>query len=147
MSSDLGKVSAVVASEGINGIKKFKITLFNPIRPMLADRIISEEEAVKKILNKFAAEYKLDGERVQIHKMDNKIIRTIIEKFNGGPVGLKTIATACSEEADTIEEVYEPFLIQEGFLKRTNRGRQITQLGYKHLNIPAPKNNQNLLFE
>ena len=82
-----------------------------------------------------------------LDEMDNKIIRTIIEKFNGGPVGLKTIATACSEEADTIEEVYEPFLIQEGFLKRTNRGRQITKLGYKHLNIPAPKNNQNLLFE
>ena len=82
-----------------------------------------------------------------LDEMDNKIIRTIIEKFNGGPVGLKTIATACSEEADTIEEVYEPFLIQEGFLKRTNRGRQITQLGYKHLNIPAPKNNQNLLFK
>jgi len=82
-----------------------------------------------------------------LDEMDNKIIRTIIEKFNGGPVGLKTIATACSEEADTIEEVYEPFLIQEGFLQRTNRGRQITKLGYKHLNIPAPKNNQNLLFE
>ena len=77
--------------------------------------------------------------------MDNKIIRTVIEKFNGGPVGLKTIATACSEEAGTIEEVYEPYLIQEGFIKRTNRGRAITELGYKHMNIPSPKNN--LLFD
>ena len=62
VSSDLGKVSEIVANEGIDGIKKFEITLFNPIRPMLADRIKSEEEAVKKISDKFAAEYKLDGE-------------------------------------------------------------------------------------
>jgi len=74
VSSDLGKVSEIIANQGIDGIKKFQITLFNPIRPMLADRVISEEEAVKKISNKFAAEYKLDGERVQIHKKDNKII-------------------------------------------------------------------------
>ncbi|KFM20762.1 DNA ligase protein [Marine Group I thaumarchaeote SCGC AAA799-D07] len=74
VSSDLGKVSVIIANEGIDGIKKFEITLFNPIRPMLADRVISEEEAVKKYLNKFAAEYKLDGERVQIHKKNNKII-------------------------------------------------------------------------
>jgi DNA ligase-1 len=74
VSSDLGKVSEIIANQGIDGIKKFKIALFNPIRPMLADRVISEEEAVKKISNKFAAEYKLDGERVQIHKKDDKII-------------------------------------------------------------------------
>ena len=80
-----------------------------------------------------------------LDEMDNKIIRTIIEKFSGGPVGVKTIATACSEEAGTIEEVYEPYLIQEGFIKRTNRGRAITELGYKHMNIPSPKNN--LLFD
>ena len=60
---------------------------------------------------------------------------TIIEKFKGGPVGLSTIATACGEEAETIEEVYEPFLIQEGYLKRTARGRMATELAYKHLNI------------
>ena len=76
-----------------------------------------------------------------LDEMDNKIIRTIIEKFSGGPVGVKTIATACSEEAGTIEEVYEPYLIQEGFIKRTNRGRKITELGYKHMKIPHPKNN------
>ena len=82
-----------------------------------------------------------------LDEMDNKIIRTVIEKFNGGPVGIKTIATACSEEPDTIEEVYEPYLIQEGFIKRTNRGREITKLGYKHLKIPTPTNKQNFLFE
>ena len=62
----------------------------------------------------------------------------IIEKFKGGPVGLNTIATACSEESDTIEEVYEPFLIQEGYIKRTSRGREATELAYKHLKIVPP---------
>ncbi|MEJ5315565.1 MAG: Holliday junction branch migration DNA helicase RuvB [Tenuifilum sp.] len=69
-----------------------------------------------------------------LDEMDNKIILTIIEKFKGGPVGLNTIATAVGEDAGTIEEVYEPFLIQEGFLKRTPRGREVTDLAYKHLN-------------
>ena len=74
VSSDLGKVSLIVATDGIDGIKKFKISLFSPIRPMLADRIKSEEDAIKKMPEQFAAEYKLDGERVQIHKQSNKII-------------------------------------------------------------------------
>ena len=74
VSSDLGKVSEVIASEGLDGIKKFQISLFSPIRPMLADRIKSEEEAIKKMPTEFAAEYKLDGERVQIHKQADKII-------------------------------------------------------------------------
>ncbi|MDC0193934.1 ATP-dependent DNA ligase [Candidatus Nitrosopelagicus sp.] len=74
VSSDLGKVAEILATEGINGVLKFNTSLFSPIRPMLADRVKSEEEAIKKIENKFAAEYKLDGERAQIHKKDNKII-------------------------------------------------------------------------
>jgi len=74
VSSDLGKVSEVIASEGLDGIKKFQISLFSPVRPMLADRIKSEEEAIKKMPSEFAAEYKLDGERVQIHKQADKII-------------------------------------------------------------------------
>ena len=68
-----------------------------------------------------------------LDEMDNKILRTIIEKFGGGPVGVNTIATSVSEEAGTIEEVYEPFLIKEGFLKRTPRGREATELAYTHL--------------
>ena len=67
--------------------------------------------------------------------MDNKILGTIIEKFKGGPVGLNTIATAVGEEAGTIEDVYEPFLIKEGFIKRTPRGREATELAYKHLGL------------
>ena len=74
VSSDLGKVSLVVATDGIEEIKKFKISLFSPIRPMLADRVKSETDAIKKMPQLFAAEYKLDGERVQIHKQMNKII-------------------------------------------------------------------------
>lgn len=70
-----------------------------------------------------------------LDEMDNKILHTIIEKFKGGPVGLSTIATSVGEEAGTIEEVYEPFLIMQGFLKRTPRGRVATELAYNHLNI------------
>jgi DNA ligase-1 len=74
VSSDLGYVSEVVATQGINGIKKFEITMFSPVRPMLADRVKSEEDAIKKFQGEFAAEYKLDGERAQIHKKGNEII-------------------------------------------------------------------------
>ena len=74
VSSDLGKVSEVLATEGLDGILKFDTSLFSPIRPMLADRVKSEQDAIKKIENEFAAEYKLDGERAQIHKKNNEII-------------------------------------------------------------------------
>ncbi|MBU2915905.1 Holliday junction branch migration DNA helicase RuvB [Reichenbachiella agariperforans] len=80
----------------------------------------------------------LDVDANGLEEMDNRILSTIIEKFKGGPVGLSTIATACSEEADTIEEVYEPFLIKEGYIKRTSRGRECTELAYKHLKIVPP---------
>ncbi|MEW2920167.1 Holliday junction branch migration DNA helicase RuvB [Muricauda sp. ANG21] len=68
-----------------------------------------------------------------LDEMDNKILTTIIDKFKGGPVGITTLATAVSESAETIEEVYEPFLIQQGFIMRTPRGREVTELAYKHL--------------
>jgi Holliday junction DNA helicase RuvB len=81
----------------------------------------------------------LDVDEDGLDDMDNRILLTIIEKFSGGPVGLTTIATAVSEEAETIEEVYEPFLIQEGYIKRTSRGREATELAYRHLKILPPK--------
>ena len=80
--------------------------------------------------------YALKALNVDAHgldEMDNKILTTIIEKFKGGPVGLTTLATAVSESSETIEEVYEPFLIQEGFIMRTPRGREVTDKAYKHL--------------
>jgi len=82
------------------------------------------------------AKYALKALNVDEHgldEMDNKILSTIIDKFKGGPVGISTLATAVGENAETIEEVYEPFLIQEGFLMRTPRGREATDLAYKHL--------------
>ena len=69
-----------------------------------------------------------------LDEMDNKILSTLIDKFSGGPVGLTTLSTAVSENPETIEEVYEPFLIQQGFIMRTPRGREATNLAYKHLN-------------
>lgn len=80
----------------------------------------------------------LDIDTRGLDQMDNRILSTIIHKFGGGPVGVGTIATAVSEDAGTIEEVYEPFLIKEGFLKRTPRGREATPLAYTHLGIPMP---------
>ena len=82
------------------------------------------------------AKYALKALHVDAHgldEMDNKILNTIIDKFKGGPVGLSTLATAVSESGETIEEVYEPFLIQEGFIIRTPRGREVTEKAYKHL--------------
>ena len=76
--------------------------------------------------------------------IDNKILNTIIDKFNGGPVGAGTIATAISEDVGTLEEVYEPFLIKEGFLTRTPRGRVVTDLAYKHLGKNHPQYEQDL---
>ena len=82
------------------------------------------------------AKYALKALNVDAHgldEMDNKILTTIIEKFKGGPVGLTTLATAVAENAETIEEVYEPFLIQQGFIMSTPRGREVTDLAYQHL--------------
>jgi Holliday junction DNA helicase RuvB len=81
----------------------------------------------------------LDVDENGLDDMDNRILSSIIEKFKGGPVGLSTIATSVGEEAETIEEVYEPFLIQEGYIKRTSRGREATELAYKHQKIPRPR--------
>ncbi|MEQ8415071.1 MAG: Holliday junction branch migration DNA helicase RuvB [Imperialibacter sp.] len=89
----------------------------------------------------------LDVDQNGLDEMDNRILSTIIHKFSGGPVGLSTIATACGEEAETIEEVYEPFLIQEGYIKRTARGREATPIAYKHLKVPLPGRSGTLFDE
>ena len=87
-------------------------------------------------IDKAIACYSLEALNIDTHgldEIDNKILTIIIDKFNGGPVGLSTIATALGEDSGTLEEVYEPFLIKEGFLKRTPRGREVTDLAYVHL--------------
>ncbi|MBK9487003.1 MAG: Holliday junction branch migration DNA helicase RuvB [Chitinophagaceae bacterium] len=89
----------------------------------------------------------LNVDKHGLDEMDNRILHTIIDKFKGGPVGITTIATAVGEEVGTLEEVYEPFLIQEGFLQRTARGREATAKAYEHLGkISAFRGNENLLF-
>ena len=85
----------------------------------------------------------LNIDRYGLDEIDNKILCTIIDKFKGGPVGLTTIATALGEDPGTLEEVYEPFLIKEGFLKRTPRGREVTELAYKHLGRSIYNGNNN----
>ena len=87
-------------------------------------------------INLEIARYALEAlniDRYGLDEIDNKILLTIIDKFNGGPVGVNTIATAIGEDGGTVEEVYEPFLIKEGFIKRTPRGREVTHLAYQHL--------------
>ncbi len=93
-------------------------------------------------------EYALEALNVDAYgldEMDNKILLTLIKNFKGGPVGITTLSTAVSETSETIEEVYEPFLIQQGFIVRTPRGRQVTEKAYKHLGL-NPLNDQNNLF-
>ena len=102
----------------------------------------------KGIINLEVAKFALEALNVDeygLDEMDNKILSTILNKFNGGPVGLTTIATAVGEDPGTIEEVYEPYLIMEGFLKRTPRGREATLKAYQHLKVET-KSGNNLLF-
>ena len=86
----------------------------------------------------------LNVDKNGLDEMDNKLLNTLIKKFKGGPVGITTLATAVSETSETLEEVYEPFLIQQGFLVRTPRGRQVTEKAYKHLNIEYSSGQNNL---
>ena len=94
-------------------------------------------------ITKFALS-SLNVDKNGLDQMDNKILTTIVDNYNGGPVGISTLATSLSENTETIEEVYEPFLVQQGFIIRTPRGRQVTDKGYNHLG--RNKNNQNNLF-
>ena len=93
------------------------------------------------------AKYALDALNIDkrgLDQIDNKILSTIIQKFKGGPVGAGTLATAVGEDVGTLEEVYEPYLIKEGFIQRTPRGREVTDLAYKHLGLS--KYSDNSLF-
>ena len=99
---------------------------------VIADGTVTQEVAT-------AALSKLEVDPIGLDEIDHKVLLTIIEKFNGGPVGLDTIAASISEESDTITDVYEPYLLQLGFLERTPRGRLATPLAYKHLGLPYDK--------
>jgi len=113
--------------------------------PRVANRLLrrvrdfAQVEHDGKITDQVAdsALLRLEVDALGLDDMDKRILEAIIKKFNGGPVGLNTLAVAVSEEADTLEEVYEPYLIQEGFLKRTPRGREATDLAYRHLGLTS----------
>jgi Holliday junction DNA helicase RuvB len=101
------------------------------------------------VVTKEVAQYSLRALEVDDHgldEMDKRILRAIIDKYSGGPVGLNTLAVAVGEEPGTIEEVYEPYLIQEGFLKRTPRGREATAVAYKHFGLTRKPSDQETLF-
>jgi len=99
---------------------------------VMADGVATKKVAVEALS-------KLEVDQIGLDEIDHKVLHTIIDKFSGGPVGLDTIAASISEEADTIMDVYEPYLLQLGFLERTPRGRLATQLAYQHLGLPYNK--------
>ena len=141
--TDIVTRSAGILQTPIDDVAAFEIARRSRGTPRIANMLLrrtrdfAEIKGNGKITLEIAkiALQALDVDENGLDEMDNRILLTIIEKFKGGPVGLGTIATACGEESETIEEVYEPFLIQEGYLKRTSRGRMATELAYKHLKI------------
>jgi len=148
------KRSADILNIPIDGTAAYEIARRSRGTPRIANNLLRRTRDFAQIkgegvITKEIAEISLkalDVDESGLDEMDNRILSTIIEKFKGGPVGLTTIATACGEEAETIEEVYEPFLIKEGYIKRTPRGREATERAYKHLNI-VPSNRARGLFD
>jgi Holliday junction DNA helicase RuvB len=122
--------------------------------PRIANRLLKRVRDVAEVkgegivnneMAKLACEM-LEIDDYGLDDVDRRILKTIVEKFGGGPVGLSTVAAATAEETATLEDVYEPFLMQIGFLQRTPRGRIVTEHGYKHLGIDLPKNYQDKLI-
>lgn len=133
--------SAVLLNVGCTGEAAHEIAMRSRGTPRIANSLLRRVRDFAQVkgsgtidpeIARFALEA-LNIDRYGLDEIDNKILTTIITKFNGGPVGLSTIATALGEDPGTLEEVYEPFLIKEGFIKRTPRGREVTQLAYRHL--------------
>ena len=115
--------------------------------PRVANRLLKRVRDYAQVIGDGTATHaaavealtKLEVDAIGLDEVDHKLLRTIVEKFNGGPVGLETLAAAISEESDTIMDIYEPYLLQLGFLERTPRGRTATQLAYQHLGLPYNK--------
>ena len=139
--TDIVMRSAIILNVPINEEGAFEIARRSRGTPRIANALLRRTRDFAQIkgngsIEKGIAQFALNALNVDVHgldEMDNRILSTIIDKFKGGPVGLKTIATAVGEDEGTIEEVYEPFLIQEGYLMRTSRGRECTELAFKHL--------------
>lgn len=148
------KRSAEILQIGIESDAAHEIALRSRGTPRICNALLRRvrdfaqvkgEGHIDLAITRFALEA-LNIDKHGLDQMDNKILNTIIHKFKGGPVGLNTIATAVSEDPGTIEEVYEPFLIKEGFLQRTPRGREVTESAYKHLGIVRHGGENGILF-
>lgn len=140
------KRSASLLRTGISDEAALEIALRSRGTPRIANALLRRVRDFAMVMgNGFIdldiARHSLEAlniDRYGLDEIDNRILLTIIDKFKGGPVGLTTIATALGEDAGTVEEVYEPFLIKEGFIKRTPRGREVTDLAYRHLQRRRP---------
>jgi Holliday junction DNA helicase RuvB len=150
------KRSARIMNVEIDKDGAFEISRRSRGTPRVANRLLRRVRDFAQVMaenriDKRVAEDALQRLEVDIcgfDEMDKRILLTIIEKYDGGPVGINTIAVAVGEESDTIEELYEPFLIQQGFIKRTSRGREATHLAYRHfeINYHKQRSNQEDLF-
>jgi Holliday junction DNA helicase RuvB len=146
--------SAQILSTKITSDASFEIARRSRGTPRISNGLLRRVRDFAQVLSNGVidlaiTEHALKALNVDSHgldEMDNKILQTIIEKFKGGPVGITTIATAVGEETGTLEEVYEPFLIQEGFIKRTPRGREATEKAYEHLGKKPGAQTGTLLF-
>lgn len=138
--SDDGSEEIACRSRGTPRIANRLLRRVRDYAEVKADGVITPD-VVSKALNL------LEIDELGLDRLDYRLLKSIINKFGGGPVGLKTISAAISEEAETIEDVYEPYLLQLGFLERTPRGRKATKLAYKHLDINIQKSDEKSLFD
>ena len=147
--------SAGILNVPIDDAAAYEIALRSRGTPRIANSLLRRVRDFAQVVGNGnidlgLAKYALDALNIDkrgLDAIDNKILRTIITKFKGGPVGANTIATAIGEDQGTLEEVYEPFLIKEGFIMRTPRGREVTDLAYAHLGVDRLRPDENLLFE
>lgn len=147
--------SAGILNVPIDDAAAYEIALRSRGTPRIANSLLRRVRDFAQVVGNGnidlgIAKYALDALNIDkrgLDAIDNKILRTIITKFKGGPVGANTIATAIGEDQGTLEEVYEPFLIKEGFIMRTPRGREVTDLAYAHLGVDRLRHDENLLFE
>ena len=145
--------SAGILNTTISGEASYEIARRSRGTPRIANGLLRRVRDFAQVLGNgkidlAIAQHALKALNVDVHgldEMDNRILLAIIDKFKGGPVGLTTIATAVGEEPGTLEEVYEPFLIQEGFMQRTPRGREVTAKAYDHVGR-KPYNKEGTLF-
>ena len=147
--------SAGILNVPIDDAAAYEIALRSRGTPRIANSLLRRVRDFAQVVGNGnidlgIAKYALDALNIDkrgLDAIDNKILRTIITKFKGGPVGANTIATAIGEDQGTLEEVYEPFIIKEGFIMRTPRGREVTDLAYAHLGVDRLRPDENLLFE